>query len=588
MFLIVVTLLSSTLLIWASESDISITDTTVETDLQSAGLDLVAYKNKYGGSAQIITVREYGYTSSSSAYELYVYAYLPDFYYSDPNCVEYVQMLISNGVSGTSYNLKCVDISDDRNFFKLVLKDFKPSTFAKNGIRNYSFSGAITILYQPHDVAYKESVGYNVSESVWFKCSGTDAKDTYSMESNVDKLLTLDVAQTVYRTPTSDKGVGYHYDIFSVYFSVPNEYFEKYEYLKSIDITYREAMWNALVVSTDENKELADKLQGVNFSKGDFNSEYPSLYVNPHILSVFGGVVGGLVPVKTASYVMNNKSNFLYSEYISTITNVFKVADYRDDDLFIPHSDIRGYLPYAEQSENYGVNNKTIEFDKTFDIESFSSGNTSPEVIKNFVKWFYKYNDEVAIDGVKPIEKVDTAFMNGYSTDIDKWCADHLIRKEDAEEFKIDYDASKKNDETLVVLRFAVRDYYAMNSAIDTGYKWTNATNSLYAQGTAFRNFRVINLNFIKAGEIYVVPVYHEALDIGGGLTPGQDNIIDDAVEDFDDWWKKLDESFANIINVIRIVMLLMVVVLLWQPISTVFTLITVSVNTHRNKNKKE
>jgi len=586
--LLLITLLSSVLPVLAADDSVTIAESSVEADLLAAGFDAEAYKERFGSEARIITVREYGYQNSTTSYDLYLYAYIPELLAASLDESELIgpiyDITVENGNGGVYYTFKYVTSSECGDFFKFKLSGIKGTDYIKSGAREYSFCKNISIRYWMSDTQQDETTVYSISP-LWFRCIGTDAKDTYSVDSNIQDLLTLNVTPVVYRTPTSDKGVHYQYDVFSVYFSVPNEYFEKYDYLKSIDITYREAMWNALVVSSDENKALADKFLGVTFSEGDFNSAYPSLYVNPF-------VTGGLVVCGTASAVMNNKSNFLFSGHIPMITNVFKVPDYRSDDLFISGKDVAEYLPYAEDAESYGANNVSVEFDKTFEIESFSSGNKSPELLKKLSKWFYGIHDEVALDGVEPIVSVDADFMKGYTTDMNKWCADHLIHIDDAEAFKSAYDTAKNNDETLVVLRFAVRDYYRAKAAIDTGYKWTNDTNSLYAQGTGFQNFRVINLNFMKNGDVYVVPVVHEAVDVNGGISALPDNIIDNAVEGAESWWKSLFEDqaemFAGVMTMIRIIMLVLLVVILWQPVGIVVSLVSGSVKSRRDDDESD
>ena len=582
--LLFITLFSFAVPVFAntSKESVDLSQTTVEEDLQASEFDIEAYKSRYENTAQLITIREYGYTNGRSTYDLYLYIYLPEMY----------NVFISRAtisVNGSGVEIEYVNKYD--GFYKFRLSDISPSDYQNGNVREYSFDSSIGLYYYADDMYWQdgiqleEYVGFSFSTPVWFKCSGLDSKDTYSIESNVQDLITLDVKHTVYRTPTSEKGVYYHHDIFSVYFSVPNKYFEEYEYLKSIDIRYIEAVWNAIVASDDKVISEAKKLLRKDFDNG-FDSSCPSVYVRPYIM------YSGILKFNTAAFHLNNQSSLAYSKELPGILNVLKVSDYKDDDLFISGNDISNYFSYDENGAPAFRNQITVEFDDTFDIESFESGNKSPQLIKNLISWFYNYHDEVSLSDVDPIVSVDDSFFNGFTSDNEKWCADHLINPDDADAFKAAYNTAKSKEETLVVLRFAVRDYYAAPTAVDTGYKWTSLTNSFYAQGTGFRNFRVINLNFMKKGEVYIVPVYHEALDINGGITGPQDTILEDLDEEIDDWWKKLMEDYNNtlegVLNAVRILMLLMLVVVLWQPVSMFVTLIINMFVSRKNKNKKE
>ena len=98
----------------------------------------------------------------------------------------------------------------------------------------------------------------------------------------------------------------------------------------------------------------------------------------------------------------------------------------------------------------------------------------------------------------------------------------------------------------------------------------------------------MINLNFMKDNELYVVPVVHEALDINGGVTAPQDNTFDDALE----WWKSLFEDqaeiFAGVMTMIRIIMLVLLVVILWQPVGIVVSLVSGSVKSRRDDDESD
>ena len=595
--------------------------TTIEEDFKSCNLDIEQYleNEAHRNEHHIVTAREYGYTKRGRDYSLYLYVYVDEsknIDYSLDFTPEIEVVLASsfddvgNPVTYTTKYAKLIDVTEDGYFHK-----FRIDLFA-DGKEEYEDGR----LYYVSDVNIRlddwswvnGSLTRNIIDELCiedvnraFYFTGSESSGL-SLNGSQDKVIDLDVHPTIYRTVSSDKGTYYQYDVFSVYFSIPNIYLEKYDYLRGISYKYYEAMWNAMVTDDKQHdgkiyielQEMVDK----DFS-GNYNGDYDSIYVNYSHGNMSPGIWDA------ADIVINPypfKNATIFDTKLSKFVNLFKVQDYKSEDWYISGSNVSGFLDTAETPENYGWNYKTTTLDDTFDINGYYSGGAHA-----FEKWWRDLTNnnrfdrpETNLQNVAPIVKIDDAFFENYDISRSTWCDTSLVHEDEAADFKAYYETSKANDETMYLLRFAVRNYYAAPAVVEK-HNWTDPMDehAVYAQGTGFKNFNVISLTFRKGANDFLVLVNSEPQDIVSGVTPPVEPNPIIKPPSFNIDFPDLSGAFQKIGIILGVIALLVVILIVSKPIGALLGLIpkrkerekdrveivvkTDNSNTERKKQKK-
>ena len=206
------------------------------------------------------------------------------------------------------------------------------------------------------------------------------------------------------------------------------------------------------------------------------------------------------------------------------------------------------------------THHKLVEFDcgDSFDLLSQRESMTTLDFIK---EWFGKilgtkngYSTEVSqlnnkyilydTEKTKEIESVfDNYNLVTQSQDI---AHDLLINENDVVKFKEFYDVSSLKDETTVLFRFAVSDYYAEQCH--------NDNNFLLAFENCFFDFDVISLTFSQDGVYKTIPVTSSPIDIINDITPDTQFVIHS-------FWEKLLAWAIYILAVIIAVIVAFVLV---------------------------
>ena len=283
--------------------------------------------------------------------------------------------------------------------------------------------------------------------------------------------------------------------------------------------TYSENLKKELVgVNINNSLEAMSELCGIVKSAGEISLNY-----------------------KKEKIIILTEFKYLY-ERVEKLLNVYKVDDHDDDDIYIPPSEIKNFFDYDEKGQPSSYVVKTTSLDEKFDINSFSGNN--PDFQKKFDAWLYGIDTdaETQMKGVDPIVKLDDAFFDGVDdyggliTSTASWRSEHLVNKKDVKDLYNYYQNAKSNNETVYILRFAVRDYYAAGCDIWANKGWTESittdnSDGEYCQGTAFNDFYIISLTYRKGTEEFIIRVDDEPQDINGGLTPGEDDVFEDFSE---------------------------------------------------------
>lgn len=126
---------------------------------------------------------------------------------------------------------------------------------------------------------------------------------------------------------------------------------------------------------------------------------------------------------------------------------------------------------------------------------------------------------------IKALEELTAANLYGGSKD--EICNSLYIDKNDYEKISAFYEENK-DDATVYLFRFATSEYTVMPACV-TGEttNWLGITyrdiiskNAYLAQTTAFLDFDIIDFEYVKEGEHYIVPVEMSPIDIFAPVTP--------------------------------------------------------------------
>ena len=253
------------------------------------------------------------------------------------------------------------------------------------------------------------------------------------------------------------------------------------------------------------------------------------------------------------------QSNDLY-EYIKGYNKT-----YVNGKLDIKEGNISADLFEDDIDESRKIDNKNgkiqkgysyYDFDADVDLqvlESWSSGN--PSFWDTWVNFglgqaFAGGPDEES-KTVAPIQILKESDLIGTKEEV----ADRLlVNTNDVDDLKIEFNLAEKNDEVLVLFRFATSDYYS--EAVDImqlgeGFLWSDKhiTGEAYiAQESVFLDFDIIQLTFNKEGEYTVIPVVSSPIDIVDGITPPVD----------------MPEEMSTLEAIVALILLVLLVILLW------------------------
>lgn len=242
----------------AAQSGVSFDETNVLEDLESStvngkAFDITDYPFSENGTVKVIDFAEYCYSYRSnqrSNYGLYVYVYNPQgLNLSTDSKRNKIQMAVSydndgNATDYVKFDLRFCSKSTDSNYknlfykFKVADKEVNGTTFAErvNSVeRRYDVSG-IELLTYGNSNATDYAVNGTYKFTGYAEGYGPDAGAKSTLTCSIEYLETIElkVKHTFYRTLTSSKGAGYQNQLDTVYFAVPNRFFENYGTLQRI------------------------------------------------------------------------------------------------------------------------------------------------------------------------------------------------------------------------------------------------------------------------------------------------------------------------------------------------------------------
>ena len=577
-------------------------DTAIEQDM--ADMEEAKYPANPFGEPSVVGFMEYCYSENShysSVYNLYIYVYNPS---EKPlimrNGANTIQMSVAFGSDGKMSNegnlqLDYLDHTDNFRFYKFKLSDASSQyKLAKeyanlwNGRRRYEVT-AINLKYEGEAQNKTSGVSKIYEFSGYSAWCGEPSIALSSLECKFygkDDIL-LEIYDTNYRF--ASKGDYLYDDLQSVYFSIPNEHFEKWGELHEItaewyqyktapifvtsDASAYSSLWNMINYRINEKGQLIDE-------QGNVTNEAVKTYWRvlwEEYNDVIGNGSGALSPTTINTFMKaynakcredfgwdgslgdmfnDSKSYALDSNYewLSKFDWMFYVNDPEKlEDCYISSDSVKEYMQtytnkfsnqqklhdrYAEdlfvRTEGDGYKVKTFVFGSTSD----ENGNPYEYIDnnKNQSAWSkFWFGAETISYSYTPIVKISEGDLHLSAAD---FSAKYLVNKYDAETIKKFAEESYKNNETPVVLRFALTDYYASKARYDYAEEKfaMSDIDGYVAQETVFLDFDILTMSFMRNGsEKTVLGVVADSIDIITGLTPPDDVPIEE-----EEWWQKI------------------------------------------------
>ena len=577
--------------------------TKIEDDLKD--VDLTGYGKNKNGRHQLIDgsgFMEYAYSSDSTVAEdyfgIYFYVYNPtEREVSTRAGANVVNMAVSYDAEGepTEYAncaLTVLDYTDNHRFYKFKLTNSagaydraKAYASAHDGVRRYDIAGIQ--LWFSGDANATDEFPLNTERGVTYRCTGfgkgcgadKKAESTLQIATETMDTISLNVEHTFWRTGTSSLGEFHKNQLDTVYFTVPDRYFEEYGKLQRIMAEWYEfKLKPALIVNNDEWYNGV-----INYTGTPLPKHGTQQYYNENLDYAFGvgyeySISGAFTTYETASWNIDGMRDVSLlpcgSNRLQTLYLLFSTKG-EDIDSYDPYADVQSQGGIMRNSiENYiysynrsfesgtvnvketaisadlferdidesrKVNNASgivqsgfdgisrYDFDIDADIqEMISWDDTDPswwENVEEFGFWdalFGKIPDETGRK-FAPIYFPKQSDFSGTPENI----SDELMcQVSDVEKIRTAYETAEAKGETLVFFRFATSDYYAEEAdLIDYSDTTLGAVNikhgqAYYAQQTIFLNFDIIQLTFNKEGVMTVIPVVSDPIDIINPYTP--------------------------------------------------------------------
>lgn len=605
----------------------------IEDDLRD--VDISAYPADENGRHFLmddVGFMEYGYSESSfivdNYFGIYLYVYNPtEREVSTRAGANVVNMATAYDAEGepTAYEnvpITVLDYTDNHRFYKFRITDGaavyeRAHAYAQahGGVRRYDIAGIQ--LWFTGDQNATDSFTERGEKSVTYRCTGYAAgcgengneESTLNIERDKLESVELDVQHTFWRTQTSSLGYGHQNQLDTVYFTVPQRFFDEYGELQRILAEWWEYKTKKMLVTSNE-AFYNDMQQYIGYQlpvlEEDLTTDaYDHAVVagrfDPNIHLRISSTFNGEVPEDCE---WNYKAQGIRApdwepyEYMPALYYIFGTTNW---------GDIEAYDPYADIVSSGGITSSELEayifgYDKTFDSGKLNvkdgkviSADLFEEDIdesrkvdneRGKIQMGYSYYDFDIDEDVQEIVSWEDGDPNWWETGTEygfweMWfgdipeetgrtfapiyipkaedfsgtpaeIADRLMCQEsDVERLRAAYET---DGEVLVMFRFAVSDYYTADAMLERGsyyddrldqtdppelqdYVWdykreengamsadARITGEAYlAQQSVFLNFDIIQLTFNDKGDMTIIPVVANPIDIINPITPPPD-----------------------------------------------------------------
>lgn len=538
-------------------------------DLNKMGINISDKKKDASDKRiEILDLVEFGYKSNAdfSEYGLYLYLYnpsgevIPD---SDANVVQLAYGVKSGGSTDyRKYRLKILSRSTGSGYENVFLKvkvegSEKIAPELDQSARSYKISGVeIKRQFDLRATDYCLGGGSFLFSGYALGCSRADFSTIYCTRSRSDVVeLELHPATYYAQRSASKKNYSLYDEVFSVYFSVPNDIIKLYgnlddktlRGLEAVKGSYREATTNGMLTDTDTIATLFAAYA----EDAYFRCQQGKLSDGTHIYTR-----------ATANCEPYLPKTDIVSAYISTFLekNIFKTDKTLDG---------AGCAVFAEWYQSAGKQALTRSGTKTYSITKDDIGTVQQYVgfWKAFTNFFggKSSTEAVNFDMIQRLSYDQAVALNASAVS-EKF----KVTEADAEALKTFTVAHPKG--TTYVLHFAVRDCVTAkvtdagtldrDAWIDYFDESSNIGTSYYFEKTVFEDFDILELHYRnKENKLSIVPVSASPIDVTGGI-PNLDSDNPNAKPDTEEsLWDRFSalETWIKVLAVIALFLLLFV-----------------------------
>lgn len=520
---------------FASESN----DGNILEELES--VDLEPYKT--ANKTTLITLSENGFGTND--YELFIYVYYAEKrVISKSEISNVINIAVKfddnhNAVEYANVKLKQIAKTEDNSIYKFkiiddgnVLKQSTAQQFGLFGERKYDVAG-VQLLMAGERTARDYYVGIS------YVYSGLESSKTHKLDTL--ETIELEVKPAWYRTDTSDKGKYYQNQLNSVYFAVPEKYFQDGYTLTAVKAEWYEYSTMPIVVLN--NNEVYNGLQsyiGKNIGKSNKDVPY-NLHAGKWTLSQTNSDSGFTTTTHSYDWCYNVPeedwfgslfTTHVCSYYSSRLTYLFDTKGQDASTYILPSEELTDYIynykssadkgfldikngqisadlfkDGVDEGRTRGYNCLEISVDDTFDLLSYKDTHTWWDTVADyglFNTLFGKVpQGEESKRDVTPIYEVKPEDLTG---DVKE---NILISNELVEDFKNYYNA--QDGKRTFMFRFGNTDYKSIPLSSHNGY---------VAEETVFLDFDIIHLKFSNGNNTIVYPVVSNPIDIVPSITP--------------------------------------------------------------------
>lgn len=520
--------------------------------------DLYGYNlSSYSGTNTIsmIMFTEFGYQRKTmSAFGIYFYIYND----TGKPIIDYGRNMVQLSLDGEHYDkyrMQILDQTDDNTVYKIKVQDTSQSgvslmqSIVGQNTRSYTISGmewltgnGLADYPVAHTFKYTGEATFKEGEESTLQCIVED--------QDVVIITGLEDRQTVYRTDMDNQNMNRHNQVNSVYFGVDNAIIEKYGQLQQIEAEWWEYRTNPIVVTNNQDMYNSLKIYSNMYSEenpapairndeywgiGDWRStsqggygplrQYNWVYnIETHVSENGNGVQAFARPnnlywiLSTANWGDDLENYVVSQEDLEALRFSFEQsqrAHFSEDDNGYSYC-IELFNTEVGDERTAGYNRKV--FDSTdpndmIDFKEYDPNYRGWDKFKNIFGWEDDF-DEVLTD-VSPIVLIDSNNSDYYLSGSNEEIADKmLIAEEDVANFKQYVSSAVKNDETVVLFRFANTEYY---SNVAHGYSpedgWVEDI-AFTAEENVFLNFDIMTLGFYNGEKMNIIPVVSSPIDI--------------------------------------------------------------------------
>ena len=605
----------------AADGPESFDDTRIEDDL--AQLSESSFPANPLGECDVVAFMEYAYSDYhdySSVYNLYFYVYNPTekrIYLGDGiNKIQMVTALKGESSDPDNYQkleLEYVDHTDNNRFYKFklaissevaaMLNLAKQYAASYDGVRRYEITGIEIAHEAGTPIDYPVSKIYDWSGYAAY-CDA-DKTPNYTLECRDygANSIPLEVRHTNYRGTAKNYAYAGDYvaydDLSSVYFSIPEEYFQSWGNLTQIHAEWYEYLTSPMFVTSDKGaytglwdmrgKRINEFGQLIDENGKVLDSTVQSYW---RVLWMENYIVGNDNPyseVVSFAYSYNpkcrddlniydveNLGGYLGNgdswEYLSSLTWLFYVENVVGADGYRVSSDevkeyMRRYTSTFYQEElirGYAASLFDLENSPGYKEHTFNISDSESYLDKDHDQswwnkfWFGAKIEDYSYAPIAIISEGDLVL------NLSDFSAKYLVDEKDASSIMEYARSSYRNDERPVLLRFAKRDYYASTARFDYAEekKDFSEEDGYIAREYVFLDFDIISLTFTSDGSIdTVIGAVCTPIDVINGLTPPEGLVQEQ------EWWQIL-------VALLGIILLVVILSFLLPGVSAVFNVL--------------